>query len=97
GIPMVQTGAESPYWISTVDMVSLMASILILFAELLVLVFSLWLLFRLSLGSAEYPQAADGKPPEASQGPGGAGGPAGHEAALPHSPAREVPPAAPRR
>jgi len=63
-----------------------MGLILVLFAELLVLEFSLWLLFRLSLGSAEDPRAADGKPPEASQGPGGAGEPAGREAALPLSP-----------
>jgi hypothetical protein len=40
-------------------MVSLMALILILFAELLVLVLSLWLLFRTSLGSPEFPQPAD--------------------------------------
>jgi hypothetical protein len=97
GIPMVQTGAEAPYWISTVDMVSLMASILVLFAELLVLVFSLWLLFRLSLGSAEYPQADDGKPPEAKQGPGGAGGPTGPEATLPLAPAPKVAPDAAKR
>ncbi len=70
GIPMVQTGAESPYWVSTVDMVSMMASILVLFAELIVLVFSLWLLFRSSLGSPEYPQADDGKPSEARPGSG---------------------------
>ena len=93
GIPMVQTGGtEAPYWVSAVDMVSLMALILSLLAELLVLVFSLWLLFRSSLGSAEYPQAADGKPPEASQGPGGAGEPAGRGTALPLSPAPEVAP-----
>jgi hypothetical protein len=60
GIPMVQTsGAEARHFVSSVDMVSLMALILTLFAELIVLVFSLWLLFRTTLGSPEFPQAAD--------------------------------------
>ena len=58
GIPVIQTsGAESVHWVSSVDMVSLMALILTLFAELIVLVFSLWLLFRTTLGSPEFPQA----------------------------------------
>jgi hypothetical protein len=92
GIPMVQTGAEAPYWVSSVDMVSLMASILVLFAELLVLLFSLWLLFRSSLGSPEYPQADDGTPSEASPGSGGAAEPPGGGVALPGSPAPEVAP-----
>src|SRR5262245_31298502 len=61
GIPVIQTaGAEAVYWVSAVDMVSLIALILTLFAELIVLVFSLWLLFRTTLGSPEFPQAADG-------------------------------------
>jgi hypothetical protein len=59
GIPVIQTaGAESPHWVSSVDMVSLMALILTLFAELIVLIFSLWLLFRTTFGSPEFPQAA---------------------------------------
>jgi hypothetical protein len=61
GIPVVQTGgAEAPHWVSSVDMVSLMALILTLFAELIVLVFSLWLLFRTTLGSPEFPQPPTG-------------------------------------
>jgi hypothetical protein len=61
GIPVIQTsGSEAVHWVSTVDMVSLMALILTLFAELIVLVFSLWLLFRTTLGSPEFPQAAEG-------------------------------------
>jgi hypothetical protein len=56
GIPVIQTGgAESPHWVSSVDMVSLMALILTVSAELVVLVFSLWLLFRATMGSPEYP------------------------------------------
>jgi hypothetical protein len=57
GIPVIQTsGAAAPHWVSSVDMVSLMALILTTFAELIVLVFSLWLLFRSTMASAEYPQ-----------------------------------------
>ncbi len=57
GIPVVQTSsAETVYFVSSVDMVSLMALILTLFAELIILVFSLWLLFRTSLSSSEFPQ-----------------------------------------
>jgi hypothetical protein len=47
GVPVIQTtSAESISWVSAVDMVSLVALILMLLAELIVLVFSLWLLFR---------------------------------------------------
>lgn len=61
GIPVIQTsGAEAPYFVSSVDMVSLMALILTLFAELIVLIFSLWLLFRTTLGSPEFPQSENG-------------------------------------
>jgi hypothetical protein len=57
GFPVIQTsGAESAYFVSSVDMASLMALILILFAELVVLVFSLWLLFRTTLGTEELAQ-----------------------------------------
>jgi hypothetical protein len=59
GVPVIQTsGAEAVYFVTTVDMASLMALILTLFAELIVLVFSLWLLFRTTLGSPEFPQPA---------------------------------------
>ena len=69
GIPMVQTtGTDAPYWVSSVDMVSLMALILTLFAELIVLVFSLWLLFRTTFGSPEFPQPADREGAPASAG-----------------------------
>jgi hypothetical protein len=51
GIPVIQTGGvAATHWVSSVDMVSLMALILFLFAELIVLIFSLWLLFRATLG-----------------------------------------------
>jgi hypothetical protein len=58
GIPVIQTsGAGSTHWVSTMDMLSLMALVLFLFAELIVLVFSLWLLFRLTFGAPEPSQA----------------------------------------
>jgi hypothetical protein len=63
GMPVIQTsGTEAVHWVSSVDMVSLMALVLTLFSELIVLVFSLWLLFRTTLGSPEFPQptTADG-------------------------------------
>jgi hypothetical protein len=54
GIPVIQTaGAASTHWVSSIDMVSLMALVLFLFAELIVLVMSLWLLFRTTLGTPE--------------------------------------------
>jgi hypothetical protein len=60
GIPVVQTGgAAATHWISAVDMVSLMALILVLFSELIVLLLSLWLLFRTSLDSSEFPKNAE--------------------------------------
>jgi hypothetical protein len=59
GMPVFQTSAtEAVYWVSAVDMVSLMALVLVLCAEMLVLVFSLWLLFRTMHGSPEFPQTA---------------------------------------
>lgn len=59
GMPVIQTGgAQAVYWVSSVDMVSLMSLVLILFAELLVLIFGLWLLFRSSMGSPEFPVPA---------------------------------------
>ena len=60
GVPVFQTsslGAAS--WVSAVDMVSLMALSLFLFAEIIVLIFGLWLLFRTTQASAEFPQATE--------------------------------------
>src|SRR5262245_30955845 len=60
GMPVIQTsGTEAVHWVSTIDMVSLMAVVCILFCELIVLVFGLWLLFRISFGSAEYPKTIE--------------------------------------
>jgi hypothetical protein len=58
GMPVIQTsGAEGVYFVTTVDMISLMALVLFLFAELTVLVFSLWLLYRTTLGVADSPKS----------------------------------------
>ena len=58
GIPVIQTsGAEATYFATSVDMISLMALVLFLFAELIVLVFSLWLLFRTTMGVADTPKS----------------------------------------
>jgi len=57
GIPVIQTGTEATYFVTSVDMISLMALVLFLFAELIVLVFSLWLLFRTTMGVADAPNS----------------------------------------
>lgn len=60
GVPVFQTsGLGAASWVSAVDMVSLMALSLFLFAEIIVLIFGLWLLFRTTQASAEFPQATE--------------------------------------
>jgi hypothetical protein len=60
GVPVIQTAGSAPAtWVSAIDIVSLLALILILFGELVVLVFSLWLLFRTTLASAEFADAGE--------------------------------------
>ncbi len=55
GVPVIQTtGIHSASWVSAVDMLSLLSMVLTLLAELIVIVFSLWLLFRVTSGSPEY-------------------------------------------
>jgi hypothetical protein len=55
GVPVIQTtGGGASSWVSAADIMSLMALILSLWAELVVLLFSLWLLFRTSLASKEF-------------------------------------------
>lgn len=60
GMPVLQTsGADAVHWISSLDMVSLVALVLMLFCELIVLAFALWLLFRSMFGSSEYPNTVE--------------------------------------
>jgi len=56
GIPVVQTTAGGPTsWVSAADIFSLMALLLSMFVEVAVLVIGLWLLFRTTTASLEYP------------------------------------------
>ena len=62
GVPAIQTtpstiGGPSS-WVSTVDVASLMALLLTLTAEVTALIFGLWLLFRTTQASGEFPDAA---------------------------------------
>ena len=62
GVPAVQTtGGGQASWVSAVDMMHLMALVVTTFGEFTVLAFSLWLLFRTTLPSAEYPHAGGDK------------------------------------
>ena len=62
GVPAVQTtGGGQASWVSAVDMMHLMALVVTTFGEFIVLAFSLWLLFRTTLPSAEYPDAGSDK------------------------------------
>jgi len=54
GVPVIQTaGAGQASWVSAMDIVSLLTLILVTLGELVVLIFSLWLLFRSTLASVE--------------------------------------------
>jgi hypothetical protein len=68
GIPVIQTsGASGTHWVSTFDMMSLMALVVFLFAELLVLVFGLWLLFRLTMETPDVQPAPATVPAEVTE------------------------------
>ncbi len=57
GMPVMQTsGVEGLHWVSTVDVLSIVALVFMLIAELIALIFSLWLLFRTTVSSLEYPK-----------------------------------------
>jgi hypothetical protein len=57
GVPVFQTPQNGPMsWVSAIDMASLMALTFFVFAELIVLILSLWLLFRTMQTVAEFPQ-----------------------------------------
>ncbi len=59
GVPVIQTTGGPASWISAADIAGLLALLLTMFAELTVLVFSLWLLFRTTLPSVEFPHIDD--------------------------------------
>jgi hypothetical protein len=57
GIPVIQTTGGPASWVSAADIAGLMALLLTMFVEVVVLAFSLWLLFRTKIPSVEYPYA----------------------------------------
>ena len=58
GIPVIQTTAGGQAsWISAADIANLLALNLTMFGEIAILAFSLWLLFRTTLPSVEFPHA----------------------------------------
>ena len=60
GVPVIQTPGAGPMsWVSAIDMASLMALNFLVFAELMVLMISLWLLFRTQQAAAAFPQAPE--------------------------------------
>jgi hypothetical protein len=55
GVPAIQTtGGGQSSWVSAVDIMNLMALLLAMFAQLIILIFSLWLLFRTTVPSIEF-------------------------------------------
>lgn len=62
GVPVMQTDTYDPStWVSAVDMVGLLADLCVLAAELILLAFTLWLLFRMIISSDyEEQEALDG-------------------------------------
>lgn len=59
GVPVVQTTGGPASWVSAADIAGLLALQLTMFVEVTVLVFSLWLLFRTTLPSVEFPHIED--------------------------------------
>jgi Protein of unknown function (DUF3611) len=60
GVPVIQkTGGGQESWVSAADIMALMALNVTLFGEFIVLIFSIWLLFRSMIPSAEFPDAGN--------------------------------------
>jgi hypothetical protein len=59
GIPVVQTTGGPASWVSAADILSLMALLLTMFAEVAVLALGLWLLLRTMIASIEFPHVGD--------------------------------------
>jgi hypothetical protein len=58
GVPVIQTtAAAQASWISAADVINVMALMMTMSGEFIVLIFSLWLLFRTTMPSAEFPDA----------------------------------------
>ncbi len=55
GVPVIQTDAANrSYWVSSMDIVSLLAELCMLAGELVIVGFTLWLMYRLSLAAGLY-------------------------------------------
>ena len=61
GIPAIQITGGPASWVSAADLAGLLALLLTMFAEITILAFSLWLLFRTTLPSVEFPEIDDGE------------------------------------
>jgi len=61
GIPVIQTTGGPASWVSAADIAGLMALLLTMFVEVAVLAFSVWLLYRTTIPSAEFPHASNGR------------------------------------
>jgi Protein of unknown function (DUF3611) len=59
GVPVIRTTGGPASWVSAADMAGLLALLLTMFAEVIILVFSLWLLLRTTLPSVEFPEIDD--------------------------------------
>ena len=59
GVPVIQTTNGPASWISAGDILNLTVVVFTTFIEVLVLVIGLWLLFRMSVSSTEYPHPHD--------------------------------------
>jgi hypothetical protein len=57
GIPVIQTTGGPASWVSAADIAGLMALLLTMFVEVAVLAFSLWLLYRTTIPTVEFPHA----------------------------------------
>jgi hypothetical protein len=58
GVPVIQMQSESrAAWVSAIDVVSLLADVTTLAAELTILGFTLWLLFRMTRAAKDYESA----------------------------------------
>lgn len=59
GIPVVQTTGGPASWVSAADIAGLMALLLTMFVEVAVLAFSVWLLYRTTIPSVEFPHVGN--------------------------------------
>jgi hypothetical protein len=59
GIPVVQTTGGPASWVSAADIAGLMALLLTMFVEVAILAFSVWLLYRTTIPSVEFPHAGN--------------------------------------